>query len=82
MIPDCLLLSSATRSHTDDSYKKDKFLMSDKENFPAKRDTEMLITAKDTGKQFSSGCFPMGGGESAADRPLPEKHLMGFSTLR
>uniref|UniRef100_A0A4W6CRV6 Uncharacterized protein n=1 Tax=Lates calcarifer TaxID=8187 RepID=A0A4W6CRV6_LATCA len=48
-------VSTTTRSQTDEAYKKDyKFLISDKENVPAKRDTEMLILAKDSGKQFTS----------------------------
>ncbi|TNN81821.1 Collagen alpha-1(XVII) chain [Liparis tanakae] len=70
---------SATRSHADDSYKKDKFLMSDKENFPAKRDTEMLIMAKDTGKQFSSGRFQMGGGSISGDSLKKEKLVSSYT---
>lgn len=61
-----LLLSSATRSQTDDAYKN-KFLISDKENIQTKRDTETLILAKDSGKQFtsssSSSGVHFGGGE-------------------
>ena len=78
-----LLLSSATRSQTvDDAYKKDyKFLISEKENVPAKRDTEMLILAKDSGKQFtSSSSVHIGGGESDTDRPLLDEHWI-FSHL-
>ena len=59
---------SATRSQTEDAYKKDyKFLISEKENVPAKRDAEILILAKDSGKQFTSGSsVQLGGGQSAA----------------
>uniref|UniRef100_A0A3Q3EC76 Uncharacterized protein n=1 Tax=Labrus bergylta TaxID=56723 RepID=A0A3Q3EC76_9LABR len=55
-------VSATTRSQTDDAYKKDyKFLISDKENYPAKRDTEMLILAKDSGKQFTSSSSSLSG---------------------
>lgn len=70
--------SSATRSQADDTYKKDyKFLISEKENVLAKRDTDMLILAKDSGKQFtSSSSVQIGGGGSDAYRPLLEKHTL------
>lgn len=61
------LLLSATRFQTDDAYRRDyKYVASEKENVPARRDGEMLILAKDSGKQFttttgSSGV--VGGGE-------------------
>lgn len=68
----CLL--SATRSQTDDAYKKDyKFVVSEKENVPAKRETDMLILAKDTGKQFTSSGIHVGGGE-----PHTQRHLLGI----
>jgi len=55
---------SATRSQSDDAYKRDyKFMVSEKENAPAKRDTETLILAKDSGKQFTSSGVHVGGGE-------------------
>lgn len=66
---------SATRSQSDDTYKKDyKFVVSDKENVPAKRETDMLILAKDTGKQFTSSSVHVGGGEAHAQCPLLGKH--------
>lgn len=67
MTDSCVSLLSATRSQTEDAYKKDyKFVIADKENVPAKRDTEMLILAKDSGKQFtSSSGGQIGGGELA-----------------
>lgn len=66
---------SATRSQTEDVYKKDhKFLISEKENVAAKRDTDVLILAKDSGKQFSGGrSIYLGGGESGTYCPLVEK---------
>ena len=63
---------SATRSQTEDAYKKDyKFLISEKENVPAKRDAEILILAKDSGKQFTTtgSSVHLGGGQSAALTP-------------
>lgn len=71
---------SATRSQTDDSYKKDyKFLISDKENVQAKRDTDMLILAKDSGKQFtSSNSVQFGGGESVTYRWRNADILLSF----
>ncbi|MEQ2237654.1 hypothetical protein ILYODFUR_025354 [Ilyodon furcidens] len=56
---------SGTRSQTDDAYKRDyKYMVSEKENAPARREGETLILAKDSGKQFttSSGVH-VGGGE-------------------
>lgn len=80
MIPDRLLffLPSATRSHTE------KFLISEKENVPARRDTEMLILAKDSGKHFTSGSsVHIGGGESESDDcPLLDKHSHLWRRLR
>lgn len=65
---------SATRSQTEDIYKKDhKFLISEKENVPAKRDTDVLILAKDSGKQFSGGKSIYLGGESDTYCPLVDK---------
>lgn len=79
MMPDGLFFSlSATRSQTDDSYKN-KFLISEKENVHANRDrdTEMLILAKDSGKQFtSSSSVHIGGGESDTYCPLLDKHWL------
>ena len=82
------LLSSATRSQTEDAYKKDyKFLISEKENVAAKRDAEMLILAKDSGKQFttttttSGGGIQVGGGESDIHCPLVEKNSSLSLTL-
>lgn len=47
---------SASRSQMDETYKREqKFLISDKENVSAKRDTETLLLAKDSGKHFSRG---------------------------
>lgn len=49
-------------------------MIADKENAPAKRDTEMLILAKDSGKQFtSSSAGLVGGGELALYCPLQDK---------
>lgn len=66
---------SATRSQTDDAYKRDhKFLISEKENAPTKRDTDILILAKDSGKQFSgSRSVHIGGGESDTYCPPLDK---------
>lgn len=68
-------LSSATRSHSDDAYRRDyKFMASEKENAPAKRDTETLILAKDSGKQFTtSSSAYIGGGKTHIYCPLLEK---------
>lgn len=57
--------SLATRSQIDDVYKRDyRYMASDKENVPARREGEMLILAKDSGKQFTTtSSTHMGGGE-------------------
>lgn len=56
---------SASRTQMDDTYKREqKFLISDKENVSAKRDTETLLLAKDSGKHFSRGLH-LGGGQSS-----------------
>lgn len=70
------MLLTATRSQAEDAYKKDyKFMVSEKENVPVKRDAEMLIMAKDSGKQFTGGTgVHVGGGESHTHCPLMEKH--------
>uniref|UniRef100_A0A3B5AI11 Uncharacterized protein n=1 Tax=Stegastes partitus TaxID=144197 RepID=A0A3B5AI11_9TELE len=53
---------STSESQTDDSYKQGyKFILSEKENVPAKRDTELLILAKDSGKQFTSSSSSLSG---------------------
>ncbi|MEQ2185849.1 hypothetical protein GOODEAATRI_022359, partial [Goodea atripinnis] len=56
---------SGTRSQTDDAYKRDyKYMASEKENAPARREGETLILAKDSGKQFTtSSGIHVGGGE-------------------
>uniref|UniRef100_A0A3B5AH20 Uncharacterized protein n=1 Tax=Stegastes partitus TaxID=144197 RepID=A0A3B5AH20_9TELE len=55
-------VSTTARSQTDDSYKQGyKFILSEKENVPAKRDTELLILAKDSGKQFTSSSSSLSG---------------------
>lgn len=62
------MLFSATRSQTDEAYKRDyKFLMSDKENVSAKKEPEMLILAKDSGKQFTSSTVHVGGSGGESD---------------
>lgn len=61
---------SATRTQSDDAYKKDyKYMLSEKENVAAKRDTERLILAKDSGKMFTSGGVQLGGGQSGTLLP-------------
>lgn len=56
------LWRSASRSQMDETYKREqKFLIADKENVSAKRDTETLLLAKDSGKHFSRGLH-LGGG--------------------
>uniref|UniRef100_A0A8C2Z7A0 Uncharacterized protein n=1 Tax=Cyclopterus lumpus TaxID=8103 RepID=A0A8C2Z7A0_CYCLU len=73
-------VSTTTRSQPDDSYKKDyKFLISDKENFPAKRDTERLILAKDSGKQFTSSRVQVGGGSISGDSMKKEKLISSYT---
>uniref|UniRef100_A0A3Q3BMI0 Uncharacterized protein n=1 Tax=Kryptolebias marmoratus TaxID=37003 RepID=A0A3Q3BMI0_KRYMA len=48
-------VSTTTRSQADDAYRRDyKYVVSEKENVPARRDAEMLILAKDSGKQFTT----------------------------
>lgn len=64
---------SATRSQFDDVYKRDqKILVSEKENLSGKRDTETLLLAKDSGKQFTSGgsSVHLRGGECLGCCPL------------
>uniref|UniRef100_A0AAQ4QEP5 COHA1 n=1 Tax=Gasterosteus aculeatus aculeatus TaxID=481459 RepID=A0AAQ4QEP5_GASAC len=73
-------VSTTTRSQADDSYKKDyKFLVSDKENAPVKRDAEMLILAKDSGKHFTSSSVQMGGGSISGDSMMKEKLISSYS---
>uniref|UniRef100_A0A8C5HYN0 Uncharacterized protein n=1 Tax=Gouania willdenowi TaxID=441366 RepID=A0A8C5HYN0_GOUWI len=57
-------VSTATRSQSDDAYRRDyKFSVSDKENVAGNKDTDRLILAKDSGKQFaSSSSIHVGGG--------------------
>uniref|UniRef100_A0A3P9DRR9 Uncharacterized protein n=1 Tax=Maylandia zebra TaxID=106582 RepID=A0A3P9DRR9_9CICH len=72
-------VSTATRSQTDDAYKKDyKFVVSEKENVPAKRETDMLILAKDTGKQFTSSGIHVGGGSLSGDSIKKEKLISSY----
>lgn len=51
--------------------------MSEKENLSGKRDTETLILAKDSGKQFTSGGsgVHLRGGEWCSRCPLLDKHF-------
>uniref|UniRef100_A0A3Q3MZ53 Uncharacterized protein n=1 Tax=Mastacembelus armatus TaxID=205130 RepID=A0A3Q3MZ53_9TELE len=68
-------VSTTTRSQTDDAYQKDyKFMISEKENVPAKRDAEMLILAKDSGKQFTSST-----GSLSGDSVKKEKLISSYS---
>uniref|UniRef100_A0A3B4FDJ3 Uncharacterized protein n=1 Tax=Pundamilia nyererei TaxID=303518 RepID=A0A3B4FDJ3_9CICH len=72
-------VSTTTRSQTDDAYKKDyKFVVSEKENVPAKRETDMLILAKDTGKQFTSSGIHVGGGSLSGDSIKKEKLISSY----
>ena len=62
-----LFFPSATRGQTEDSYKKDfKYVIFDKENVVANKDTEVLILAKDSGKQFTSSGIHLGSGQYLA----------------
>uniref|UniRef100_A0A3B5KKY9 Uncharacterized protein n=1 Tax=Xiphophorus couchianus TaxID=32473 RepID=A0A3B5KKY9_9TELE len=55
-------ISTATRSQIDDVYKRDyRYMASDKENVPARREGEMLILAKDSGKQFTTTSSSLSG---------------------
>uniref|UniRef100_A0A665XB88 Uncharacterized protein n=1 Tax=Echeneis naucrates TaxID=173247 RepID=A0A665XB88_ECHNA len=74
-------VSTTTRAQTDESYKKDyKFLISDKENFAAKRDTETLMLAKDSGKQFtSSSAISYFIGSLSGDSIKKEKLISSYS---
>ncbi|KAI3362716.1 hypothetical protein L3Q82_001780 [Scortum barcoo] len=73
-------VSTTTRSQADDTYKKDyKFLISEKENVPAKRDTDVLILAKDSGKQFTSTSGQIGGGSLSGDSIKKEKLISSYS---
>lgn len=57
------MLFTVTRSQTEDALKRDyKVVASDKENVPVRRETDMLILAKDSGKQFTSSTGHLGGG--------------------
>ena len=48
-------MMSDSRSVADDTNRKDfKYLILEKENYPSKRDTEVLLMGKDSGKNFSS----------------------------
>lgn len=70
--------SLANRSQIDDVYKRDyRYMASDKENVPARREGEMLILAKDSGKQFTTtSSTHMGGGERWTHAPLWRKRGM------
>uniref|UniRef100_A0A3Q2DUA1 Uncharacterized protein n=1 Tax=Cyprinodon variegatus TaxID=28743 RepID=A0A3Q2DUA1_CYPVA len=58
----CVATFSATRSQTDDAYKRDyKYTVSEKGNVPARREGEMLILAKDSGKQFTTSSSSLSG---------------------
>lgn len=52
----CLFLAVRPGSPTNDeaSSKDFKFVLIEKENAPVKKETERLVMAKDTGKQFMS----------------------------
>uniref|UniRef100_A0A3B3D740 Uncharacterized protein n=1 Tax=Oryzias melastigma TaxID=30732 RepID=A0A3B3D740_ORYME len=66
-------VSSVTRSQTEDALKRDyKFVVSDKENVPVRRETDMLILAKDSGKQFTSSSL-------SGDSIKKEKLIAGYS---
>uniref|UniRef100_A0A667YNI5 Uncharacterized protein n=1 Tax=Myripristis murdjan TaxID=586833 RepID=A0A667YNI5_9TELE len=53
-----------------------KYLLLEKENVPVKRDAEVLVLAKDSGKQFTSTTALIGGGQSASCCPLVEKQFI------
>uniref|UniRef100_A0A3B3HBV5 Uncharacterized protein n=1 Tax=Oryzias latipes TaxID=8090 RepID=A0A3B3HBV5_ORYLA len=73
-------VSSVTRSQTEDALKRDyKVVASDKENVPVRRETDMLILAKDSGKQFTSSTGHLGGGSLSGDSIKKEKLIAGYS---
>ncbi|KAL4625028.1 collagen alpha-1(XVII) chain-like [Arapaima gigas] len=59
---------ATSRSQNDDVLLKDyKFLLLEKENIPVKKDTELLIMSKDSGKQFTSAPSRTRGGKGMSD---------------
>uniref|UniRef100_A0A663MGT0 Collagen type XVII alpha 1 chain n=1 Tax=Athene cunicularia TaxID=194338 RepID=A0A663MGT0_ATHCN len=57
------LMSAASLSQGDDILRKDcKFLLLEKENAPAKKEMELLIMTKDSGKVFSASSTGLNGG--------------------
>ncbi|PKU31156.1 collagen alpha-1 chain [Limosa lapponica baueri] len=66
-------------SQGDDILRKDcKFLLLEKENAPAKKEMELLIMTKDSGKVFSASTTGLNGGSFAEDTLKKEKQ--GFSS--
>uniref|UniRef100_A0A3P8WKQ1 Uncharacterized protein n=1 Tax=Cynoglossus semilaevis TaxID=244447 RepID=A0A3P8WKQ1_CYNSE len=73
-------VSTTTRSQAEETYKN-RYVISDKENVSAKREAEMLILAKDSGKQFTTGgsSVHIGGGSISGDSIKKEKILSSYS---
>lgn len=56
-------LNSGTTARTVKDDMPRKYIILEKENIPSKRDTEVLILSKDSGKQFSSSTTNGKGGK-------------------
>lgn len=58
-----ILAGSRLNSQSDDVLRKDcKFLLLEKENIPAKKEMELLIMTKDSGKVFTASSTGLNGG--------------------
>uniref|UniRef100_A0A8D0KR29 Collagen type XVII alpha 1 chain n=1 Tax=Strix occidentalis caurina TaxID=311401 RepID=A0A8D0KR29_STROC len=69
------LMSAASLSQGDDILRKDcKFLLLEKENAPAKKEMELLIMTKDSGKVFSASSTGLNGEDTL------KKEKQGFSS--
>ncbi|KAG6937405.1 collagen, type XVII, alpha 1, partial [Chelydra serpentina] len=72
-------VGSTVNSQSDDILRKDcKFLLLEKENVPAKKEMELLIMTKDSGKVFSASSTGLSGASFAEDTLKREKQ--GFSS--